>query len=167
VTFTFFDFVILLALVGGAALGFFRGALRQAVATLMLYLSIVASALVYRDVSRFLARLTGQAPPATDVLAFFLTFGVTLVVLFVIRYELIQHINMERFGVWHNIVGMAFGFLNAAVVCAILVIVLRSTVSGDTWYAYKGIQAFFRRQFARSWMVYVFRPFTELILTAV
>jgi hypothetical protein len=70
-------------------------------------------------------------------------------------------------GVWVNIIGMVFGFLNAAIVCAILMIILRSTTSGEEWLGYGGVQVFLRRQATRSWMAYVFRPFMRLLLTII
>jgi membrane protein required for colicin V production len=167
VTITFFDILILLALLSGAVLGFYRGFLRQAAATLILYISIVVAALFYRSVSRTLVRLTGQLPHATDVLGFFLIMALMLALLFLIRRELMSGINTDRMAIWQNLVGMIFGFLNAAIVCAVVLIVLRSVTSGDPWAAYAGLQTFVRRQTSRSWMVYVFTPFTRLLLTLI
>ena len=166
-TITFFDILILFALLGGAALGFFRGFLRQAAATLILYISIVVASLFYRSVSRTLVRLTGQLPQATDVLGFFLLLILTMVLLFLARRDLIRDANTDRMPIWQNILGMVFGVLNAALVCAVVLIVLRSVSSGDPWPAYGGLQTFLRRQTTRSFLAYVFRPFTWLILTLI
>jgi uncharacterized membrane protein required for colicin V production len=167
VTITFFDILILFALLGGAAMGFYRGFLRQAATTLILYISIVVASLFHRSVSRTLVRLTGQLPHATDVLGFFLLMGLMLGLLFLARRELMSNVNTDRKAIWHNIVGMLFGFLNAAIICAVALVVLRSIVGGDPWLAYRGIQTFLRKQVARSWMVYVFTPFTQLLLTLI
>jgi uncharacterized membrane protein required for colicin V production len=167
VTITFFDILILLALFGGAVVGFYRGFRRQAAVTLMLYVSIVVAALFHPNVSYVLVRLTGQMSYATDVLAFFLLMGLVLGIFFVMLNELTDRDGRDRRPIWHNIVGMVFGFLNAAILCSITLIVLRSAANGEPWIAYAGIQAFLRRQMTRSWMVYVFSPFRRLLLTAV
>jgi uncharacterized membrane protein required for colicin V production len=167
VTITFFDILVLLGLLGGAVLGFYRGLMGQAATTLNLYISVTVSALSYRGVSRVLSRWTGQPPDATDVLSFFLIMVVMMILLYLMYRELTSNVDTDRFSIWHNILGMVFGFLNAAIVCAILMIVLRSGTSGDPWPAYEGVQAFFQRQLTRSWMVYVFTPFLRLILTLI
>lgn len=166
-TITFFDILILIALLGGAVLGFYRGFLRQAASTLVLYISLVVASIFYPSVSRTLVRLTGQLPQATDVLAFFLLMGLVLGLLLLAIRDLMHGTNPDRMGIWHNIVGMVFGALNAAIVCAVVLIVLRSVSSGEPWPAYGGVQTLLQRQTTRSWMAYVFRPFTRLILALV
>ena len=166
-TITFFDILILMALLGGAVLGFFRGFLRQASATLILYISIVVASLFYRSVSRTLVRLTGQLPQATDVLGFFLLLALVMVLLFLALRDLMRGANTDRMAIWQNIVGMVFGVLNAAIVCAVVLVVLRSTSSGDPWAAYGGVQTFFRNQISRSWMAYALTPFTRLLVSLI
>ena len=169
-TITFFDILILFALMGGAAMGFYQGLIRQAAATLILYISIVVSALFYRNLSRFLVRVTGQLPRTTDVLGFFLIMAVMLVLLLLARHELLSSTRADdrrRQPIWHNIAGMLFGFLNAAILSSIAVIVLRSAVGGEPWAAYAGVQTMLRKGLDRSWMVYAFRPFTRLLLTLI
>jgi uncharacterized membrane protein required for colicin V production len=167
VTITFFDILVLFALLGGAVLGFFRGFFRQAAATLVLYIAIVMASLAYPYLSRVLSQLTGQLSHATDVLAFFVIMALVMILLFLGRNDLMSNTNTDRMGIWHNLSGMVFGFLNAAIICAVVVIVLRSVTAGDSWPAYGAIQTFFRRQLARSFMVYVFGPFTRLIISLV
>ena len=87
--------------------------------------------------------------------------------LFLASRDLMHGINTDRMGVWQNIVGMLFGVLNAALICAVVLIVLRSVASGDPWPAYAGVQTFLRNQTTRSWMAYVFRPFTQLLLSLI
>ena len=60
VTITFFDILVLFGLFGGAAMGFYRGVVRQALATLIIYISIVVASLFYADLSGILARWTGR-----------------------------------------------------------------------------------------------------------
>jgi membrane protein required for colicin V production len=167
VTFTFFDFLILLALLGGAAFGFYRGFVRQAAATLIIYVGVVVASLFYRSVGRTLARLTGQSSTATDVLAFFLLLSFVMVLLFLARRDLMRDVNDSRMAIWQNIVGMVFGMLNAAILSAVAIIVLRSVTAGDPWPAYGGLQTMLRKGLGRSWLAYLFTPFSRLIILLV
>jgi membrane protein required for colicin V production len=164
---TLFDILILLALLGGAALGFYRGFFRQASATLVIYLSLVVATLSYRGMSRALMGMTGQSLGATDVLAFALVMIIMLVLLTLISRDLLGHIQAERMGMWVSISGMAFGMLNAAIICAVALIVIRSATSGPDWPGYAGLQIFLRRQATRSWLAYVLSPFMRLMLAIV
>jgi membrane protein required for colicin V production len=167
VTITFFDILVLFGLLGGAALGFYRGVLRQAASTLILYIAIVVASLSYPSVSRTLGRLTGQMAQATDVLAFFLLLVLVMVMLFLALRDVMRNVNVDRLGIWHNILGMVFGVLNAAIVSGVVLIVLRSVTSGEPWPAYSGVQNGLRGMITRSWMAYMFRPFTQLILNLI
>jgi uncharacterized membrane protein required for colicin V production len=167
VTITFFDILILFGLFGGAAAGFFRGLFRQAAATLIIYISLVVASLFYADLSRILARWTGQPHQATDLLAFFLFMALIMVALFIGRRDLMRNVNERRMPIWQNILGMVFGVLNAAIIGAVVMIVLRSTTGGEQWPAYEGVQKVLRRMLSRSFMAYVFRPFTILILNLI
>lgn len=164
---TLFDILILMGLFAGAAIGFFRGLFRQAAATLVIYLSLVVATLAYRGLSRLLMDLTQQPSQATDVLAFFLILIIMLVLLTLISRDLLAHIEIERMGIWVSITGMVFGVLNAAIICAVVLIVIRSATGGEDWPGYGGLQAFLRRQALRSWMAYVLRPFMLVLLDLV
>jgi uncharacterized membrane protein required for colicin V production len=164
---TLFDILILLALFAGAALGFFRGLFRQAAATLAIYVALVVSTLAYRGLSRLLMNWTSQASGATDVLAFFVIMIIMLVILLLIIQDLLGHIQIERMGVWVNLSGMVFGVLNAAIVCAVVLIVVRSATGGIQWPGYASLQSFLKDQVQRSWMAFVLRPFMRLLLNLV
>jgi uncharacterized membrane protein required for colicin V production len=164
---TLFDILILTALFAGAAVGFFRGFYRQASSTLVIYLSLVVATLAYRGLSRMLSVWTGQPLRATDVLAFFLVLAILLVLLTLISRDMLGHINVDRMGVWVNISGMVFGVLNATIICAVVLIVVRSSTNGAPWPGYTGLQEFLRRQATRSWMAYILRPFMRALLAVI
>ena len=163
---TLFDVLFLLALVGGAAWGFYRGVLRQSVNTVSIYISVVAATVGYRGLSRLL-RGTGQPAPTIDVLAFLILLGVLNLLLFLMARELIGEFNAERMHIASNVFGMVFGFLNAAIYCAVLLVILRSSTAGDPWIGYENIRLFIRDQTTRSWMALIFRPFTYVVLVTV
>lgn len=164
---TFFDVLFLLGMIGGAALGFYRGLFRSAVGTLVIYASTVVSTVSYRGLSRMITGATGQASAAADVAAFIGLLGILVILFTLIGRDLIASIDSERMGIWVNIGGMLFGFVNAAVVCAVVLIVIRSAVGGPEWFGYKGVQSFFRSQTYDSWMAFVFRPFMRFLLAII
>lgn len=163
-TITLFDILILLAMFGGAFWGFFRGVFRQAVGTLVLYVATVISTLGYRGLARLISKEPTQA---THMLAFLLLMIVMNVLLALATKDLFESLNLDRMNVWVNIGGMIFGFLNTAIWCAIVLMVIRSATSGAEWYAYPGVQAFFQNQTTNSWMAYVFGPFIRLLTTLI
>jgi len=163
----FFDILFLLGMIGGAAWGFYRGILRSALGTLVIYISTVISTIGYRSLSRMLAGATGQSGAAADALSFIVLAVVLSILLTLIGRDLTAHIDTNRMGVWSNIGGMIFGFVNAAVWCAIVLIIIRSATGGAEWFGYQGVQAFFRDQTHNSWMAYVFRPFMRFLLAII
>ena len=116
--FTLFDFIFIMALVGGAAWGFYRGLFRQAASTVIIYVSTIVSTLSYRSVSRMLGS-TGQSASATDLLSFIILMVVMNVLLALVVNDMLAHIEIDRMRIWVNFGGMIFGFLNAAIWCAI------------------------------------------------
>ena len=42
---------------------------------------------------------------------------VALALLLLVRRELMSGVNTDRMAIWQNLVGMVFGFLNAALIC--------------------------------------------------
>ena len=70
---TLFDILILMVLVGGAALGFWRGLFRQLLATLEIYISTVIATVGYRGLSRLISG--GTPTSGSDVVAFVALMG--------------------------------------------------------------------------------------------
>jgi uncharacterized membrane protein required for colicin V production len=164
---TLFDILILMALFLGGLLGFYRGLFRQAAATVSLYVAFVVATVSYRGLGRVLMDWTGQSALATDVLAFFVLLVLLLIILILITRDLLEHIDHDRMGIWYNLTGMIVGVLNAAIVGAVVIMVIRSASAGDDWIGYAGFQAFLRRQVRRSWMAFVLQPFMRLLLAIV
>jgi uncharacterized membrane protein required for colicin V production len=163
---TFFDILFLIALIVGAGWGFYRGIFRQAATTLVIYVSTVVSTLSYRGLSRLLG-VTGQGSAATDVLAFVILMVVLNVLFTLLINDLIKNIDTERIPIWANFGGMLFGFLNMAIWCAVILMILRSGSGGDEWAGYEGVRLFVQRQTRGSWMAYVFRPFMRVLLAII
>lgn len=163
---TVFDGLFLIMLLLGAAWGWYRGLIRQAASTLVIYISTVISTLSYRGLSRMLGS-TGQSATATDMLAFIILMVVMNLLFMLIFNDLLGHLDSDRMGVWVNIGGMIFGFLNMAIWCAVLLIVIRSSTGGEKWLGYEGVQAFFQQQTRGSWMAFVFRPFMRFLLVLI
>ena len=163
----FFDVLLLFGMVAAAGWGFYRGLVRTAVGTVVIYIATVISTVGYRSISRMIAGATGGYNPATDMLAFVIVMAVSVILFMLIARDLTEHLNARRMGLWTNVVGMFFGFINAAVVCAVLLIIIRSATGGEKWFGYSGVQDFFRDQTQNSLMAYVFRPFMRFLLAII
>ena len=164
---TFFDILFLLAMIGGAAWGFYRGLFRAAMSTVVLYISTVVAVVGYRSMSRMIQRFTGQSVGAADVLAFLILLAILYLLLSLVGRDLIGHIDINRMGVWVNLGGMVFGFVNAAILCAIVLMIIRGATGGEKWIGYHGVQTFFRAQTHNSWMAFIFSPFMRFLLAII
>lgn len=164
---TFFDVLFLLAMIGGGALGWYRGVFRSLAGTLIIYISTVISTVGYRSISRIVSGGTGTYGPSSDVLAFIVLMGVFNVLLRLMSKEWLDTFDEKRLGIWVNITGMVFGFINLAIVCAVMLIILRSATGGAPWFGYQGLQQFFKNQTYNSWMAYVFSPFMRFLLAII
>ena len=91
----------------------------------------------------------------------------TNVLLALITNDLLAHIEIDRMRIWVNFGGMIFGFLNTAIWCAVILMILRSATGGEKWFGYEGVQQFFVRQTHGSWMAFVFRPLMQVLLTII
>jgi uncharacterized membrane protein required for colicin V production len=163
---TFFDILFLIGLLGGATWGFYRGLVRQAASTLVIYVSTVVSTVGYRGLSRLLSA-TGQGASATDMLAFIILMAVMNLLFTLLINDLLKSFDTERMPIWMNFGGMLFGFLNAAIWCAVILMILRSATGGNEWLGYEGVRLFIQGQTRGSWMAYIFRPFMRFLLAII
>ena len=161
---TFFDVLILLAMFGGALWGFYRGFFRQALSTLVIYVSIVLSTLGYRSVSRMISK---QPTSGTDMLSFVLLMVIVSSLLLLMTKDLVGDIDINRMKVWVNVGGMIFGFINTTIWCAVLLIIIRSATGGAPWIGYQGLQDFFQNQTSNSWMARAFGPVMRFLVALI
>ncbi len=166
-TITFFDVLILMVLVIGAAWGFYRGVFRQALTTLSIYICTVVATLAHRGLSNMLTGTGRPGTSATDLLAFIILMGIFSLLLSLIINDMVKDIQLEKWGMWIHIGGLVFGFINTAIWCALLLIVIRSATAGDPWIGYQGVQKFFQSQTRDSWMAFIFGPFMRLLVAAI
>jgi uncharacterized membrane protein required for colicin V production len=81
-----FDFLILLVLLGGAALGFLRGLVRMALSLLVLYVAAVVATIGYVTAGTWISYITTLPTTISEGLGFLLLLAVTAIVLnFVLR----------------------------------------------------------------------------------
>ena len=164
---TFFDVLFLFIMLAGAAVGFFRGLIRQAISTLIIYISTVVSTLAYRGLSNMLAGAGKSGSAATDMLAFVILMAVLNLLLVLGANDMVKDTNLERLGMVGHLGGLVFGFLNTAMFCAIALIVIRSAVAGDAWIGYEGVRKFLQSQTQNSWMAFIFAPFMRVVLATI
>ncbi|MBN1935156.1 MAG: CvpA family protein [Anaerolineae bacterium] len=164
---TLLDVLILLALVGGAAWGFYRGLFRQAATTLVIYISTVVSTLTYRGLSKLISGAAKPASATTDMLSFIIVMAVFNIALAIMVNDLLKDFEPKKLGMWVNLGGIVFGILNAVIWSAVLLIIVRYAVGGGQWIGYEGVQQALRRQLSTSVMATIFRPLMQVIIAAI
>ena len=97
-------------------------------------------------------------------MSFLILMGVLNIMFALLINDLVKHFDIRQARIWVNFGGMFFGFLNTAIWCAVILMIVRSATGGDEWYGYQGVQRFFVRQTRGSWMAYVFGPFMQSML---
>ncbi|MBN1580174.1 MAG: CvpA family protein [Anaerolineae bacterium] len=164
---TFFDVLFLMIMLVGAAVGFFRGLIRQSISTLIIYVSTVVSTLTYRGLSNLLAGAGRSGTAATGMLSFVILMVVLNLLLILMANDMLKDYDLERLGMIGNLGGLVFGFLNTAIFCAIALIVIRSATAGDPWIGYEGVRTFFQSQTQNSWMAFIFGPFMRVVIATI
>lgn len=164
---TLFDVLILLALIGGAAWGFYRGIFRQAATTLVIYISTVVSTLTYRGLSKLISGASNPSSATTDMLAFVIVMVVLNIAFAVFVNDILKDFEPKKLGMWVNLGGILFGVLNAIIWCAVLLIIVRYAIGGGPWIGYEGLQQSLRRQLDLSFMATIFRPFMQIVVAAI
>ncbi|MGD9047614.1 MAG: CvpA family protein, partial [Anaerolineae bacterium] len=74
-----FDFLIILVLLGGAALGFLRGLVRMALSLLVLYIAAVVATIGYVTAGRWVSYITTLPTTTSQGLGFLLLLLVTAI----------------------------------------------------------------------------------------
>lgn len=164
---TLFDVLILLALIGGAAWGFYHGIFRQAATTLVIYISTVVSTLTYRGLSRLISGASSPASATTDMLAFVIVMAILNISLAIFVNDILKDFEPKKLGMWVNLGGIVFGMLNAIIWCAVLLIFVRYSVGGGPWIGYEALQQSLSRQLDFSFMATIFRPIMQIIIAAI
>lgn len=119
-----FDILIVLGLVGGAALGFARGLVRMALSLLVLYVAAVLAMTVYTTVGRWISYMSGLPLQVAQGMAFFLVLFVTAVVLNFVLHRTYRETELPGLRQIDQLGGMVIGFFVACVWIGLAIVAL-------------------------------------------
>jgi uncharacterized membrane protein required for colicin V production len=108
-----FDFLIVLVLLGGAALGFLRGLVRMALSLLVLYIAAVVATIGYITAGRWISYITTLPKTISQGLGFFFLLAVTAIVLNFVLRKTYRETELPGIRQIDQLGGMIIGFFLA------------------------------------------------------
>jgi uncharacterized membrane protein required for colicin V production len=108
-----FDFLIVLALLGGAALGFIRGLVRMALSLLVLYVAAVVAMAAHVWLGRWVGYITSLPKTVSQGIGFLLLLAVTAIVLNFILRKTYRETELPGIRQIDQLGGMIIGFFLA------------------------------------------------------
>lgn len=130
----FFDVLIVIALVAGAAWGFIKGIIHQAIGVGLIYVSIIVATIFYSVVAPGLGRLIKVSSQAAGALSFLLLMIITLNVLALALRD-VRKREIKLLRLINQLGGMTFGFVIASVWIALVIALLHYAVGGPvSWH---------------------------------
>lgn len=110
-----FDFLIILALVGGAALGFVRGLVRMALSLLVLYVAAVVAVVGYEFAGRWISYITTLPTIVSQGLGFLFLLALTAIVLNFVLRKTYRDTELPGIRQIDQLGGMIIGFFLATI----------------------------------------------------
>ena len=173
----FFDVLIVLALIGGAAWGFIKGVIHQAFGLGMIYVSIVFATIFYSVIAPPLARLVKLEAKTAAAVSFLLLLVIALNLL-ALALRRPRKAEFKVLRLVNQLGGMTFGFVITCVWVALIIAMLYYATSTPIDWQDPGKQQLatlnwesIRRTFAtglhRSPLVNAFQTILPLIIGSV
>lgn len=173
----FFDVLIVLALLGGAAWGFIKGVVHQAFGLGMIYVSIIVATMSYTVIAPPLRRFVKLDPKAAAAVAFLLLLIIALNLLG-LALRKIRKAEFKVLRLVNQLGGMTLGFIIACVWIALIIAMLHYATSTPVdWHDpgkqqlatlnWEAVRRGFSGGLARSPLVNAFQEILPLIITSV
>ena len=124
----FFDVLIVMALIGGAAWGFIKGVIHQAIGLGMIYVSILAATLSYSIIAPILRKLVKLEAKTAAAVAFLLLLIIVLNLLG-IALRRVRKAEFKMLRLVNQLGGMTFGFITTCIWIALIVAMLHYATS--------------------------------------
>ncbi|MGQ9516628.1 MAG: CvpA family protein [Anaerolineae bacterium] len=122
-----FDILIIIALAAGAAWGFIKGLIHQAIGLMMLYASLIVATVFYSDIAPSLQRVVHLEPKAAGAVAFLLLLIICINILgFALRE--VRNREIKALRLLNQLGGMAFGVVMAGIWIALIIALLNYSV---------------------------------------
>jgi uncharacterized membrane protein required for colicin V production len=160
-----FDFIIVLALLGGTALGFIRGLVRMALNLLVLYLAVVLAMTFYDDAGRWIRYASdGAIPEATaEVLAFILILILTTALVNFVLSRTYKDTELPGIRQIDQLGGMLIGFVLTCTWIGLAIIAL-AFILGATGSTGSGLRYSIVFYFESSNLIPIFYKFLPIII---
>ncbi len=158
-----FDVLIVLGLLGGAALGFIRGLVRMALSLLVLYLATVLAMTLYVIVGRWISYMSGLSVQVSQGVGFMLVLILTAILLNFILHRAYRDTELPGLRQIDQLGGMVIGFLVASIWIG-LVIVALAFVLGVQTTAEDSIRPIVVARFQGSNLIPIFYDFLPIAM---
>jgi uncharacterized membrane protein required for colicin V production len=119
-----FDFLIVLALLGGAALGFVRGLVRMALSLLVLYVAAVVATIGYEFAGRWIRYITTLPKTISQGLGFLFLLALTAIVLNFVLRKTYRDTELPGIRQIDQLGGMIIGFFLATLWIGFCILVI-------------------------------------------
>jgi len=123
------DFVIVLALVGGVALGFVRGLVRMALSLVVLYVAAALALVFHMQLGRLINQMSGLPLAVAQGLAFLLILAVVAILLNFLLRRAYRDTELPGLRQIDQLGGMAIGFVLTIIWIGLSLLVLAFMLS--------------------------------------
>ena len=124
-----FDFVIVLALIGGVALGFVRGLVRMALSLVVLYVAAALAMVFHLQLGRLINQMSGLPLAAAQALAFLLILAAVSILLNFLLRRTYRETELPGLRQVDQLGGMAVGFILTIIWIGLCLLVLAFMLS--------------------------------------
>jgi len=173
----FFDVLIVMGLIGGAAWGFIKGVIHQSIGLGMIYISLLAATLSYSIVAPVLQKLVKLQTKTAAAVAFLLLLIIVLNLLGLALRQ-VRKTEWKKLRLVNQLGGMVFGFIIACVRIALIIAMMHyATSTPIDWQDpnkqqlatlnWESIRRVFSNGLRRSPLVNAFETILPLIISTV
>ncbi|MDL1896413.1 CvpA family protein [Anaerolineae bacterium CFX7] len=132
--FNWFDFVIIIMLLVGMAVGYSQGLIRQLIGIFALYVALVLAMQFFRALSQAAAGLLRVAPNTlSNMVAFFVIFFLALSLVNFLGRDAYKATRLRLAPLLDRISGMALGVASMWIILCVVVSVIVFAVSTQSW----------------------------------
>jgi uncharacterized membrane protein required for colicin V production len=152
-----FDILLFQILVGGMALGMFRGFLRQAISVVVLYIAVVLSAMSYGWFATRIGGMAGNPDALSGSAAFLMLLALLAAGLEATIQKTYAKLEWKWLGGLNQLGGMMGGFLWAAVCTTFILMALNFAVTAGDWGPWEGARRLLFSTTENSALVAIYR----------
>lgn len=132
--FNWFDFLLILLLLSGMALGYAQGLIRQVIGLLALYVGLVVATQFFVPLTQLVSRVTLNPPNTlTNALSFFSILLLALLILNILGQDAYRQFRFKLFPLFDHLGGMILGVASMWVIITVSISVLTFAINTQGW----------------------------------